>query len=145
MHHIVYVSSATVPMPEAELEAYLQRWRANNERDNITGVLLYSQHEQRFMQLVEGQEEDLHRLLELIEKDQRHHNLLKLSDGPIPARAFRSWLMGFKVLDTAIFNQLTGYIDPESKAYQQALQGSQDELIHSLLAHFPSEQSPELS
>jgi hypothetical protein len=144
MYHIVYISSATAPVSEAELEAYLQRWRQNNERDGITGLLLYSQPEQRFMQLIEGEEEPLRRLFALILQDHRHRDLLKLADGPIAQRAFRDWLMGFEVLSTAAFTQLAGYVDPESAAFQQALQASQDELLHELLGQFLSQRSPGL-
>ncbi|WP_262510240.1 BLUF domain-containing protein [Hymenobacter sediminis] len=135
------MSSATAPLTEAELEVLLQRWRQNNERDGITGLLLYSQPEQRFMQLIEGEEKPLRQLFALILKDHRHRNLLTLSDGPIPARAFQDWLMGFEVVSTAAFSQLAGYIDPQSAAFQHALRGSQDALIHDLLASFSSEQS----
>ncbi|RPD49582.1 BLUF domain-containing protein [Hymenobacter sediminis] len=145
MQHIVYISAATLPVTEADLQTYLRQWRQNNERDGITGVLLYSEQEQRFMQLIEGEEEPLRRLFKLIQQDHRHRDLLILADGPIPARAFSSWLMGFQVLSTEAFGQLAGYIDPQSETFHQALQGSQDELIRDLLASFSSERSHGLS
>ncbi|MDF7815180.1 BLUF domain-containing protein [Hymenobacter sp. YC55] len=141
MYHIVYISKATLPVSETALGQMLTRWRANNERANVTGILLYSEHEQRFMQLIEGDPAELVPLFAMIEQDHRHRDLLKLADGLIPARAFTSWLMGFSVARVASFRQLAGYIDPHSAAFQQALQRSQDPLIHELLTTFFSESS----
>ncbi|MCC9136465.1 BLUF domain-containing protein [Pontibacter silvestris] len=42
MYHIMYVSTATVPVSDEELRAMVTQYRNNNKRDGITGILLYS-------------------------------------------------------------------------------------------------------
>lgn len=41
MISLVYVSAAAQPFSPAELETLLEKSRANNTRDGISGVLLY--------------------------------------------------------------------------------------------------------
>ncbi|MFP5382711.1 MAG: BLUF domain-containing protein [Gammaproteobacteria bacterium] len=41
MLSMVYVSFATVPFSDADLDALLAKSRANNVRDGISGMLLY--------------------------------------------------------------------------------------------------------
>lgn len=139
MYHIVYVSSATVPVPEAELETLLARWRHNNARDGVTGILLYSESEARFMQVIEGEETVIRALFTKIKQDYRHRSILKLADGPITQRSFTSWLMGFRVLSATAFAQLAGYIDPDSPNFQQTLASTHDAFMQNLLALFASE------
>lgn len=142
MYHIVYVSTATLPVTELELARFLQRWWANNARDGVTGILLYSEKEGRFMQVIEGEQAAIRTLFAQIERDYRHRDLIKLADGPIPARNFTAWLMGFKVLTTAAFAQLAGYVDPTSPDFQLALATTHDALIGHLLETFSAEPTP---
>jgi len=144
MYRIIYISEATVPVGEYELESFLRRWRHNNERDGITGILLYSDSEARFMQLIEGEKKAIQALFRHIEQDFRHCSLLKLADGPVPQRSFRSWLMGFCVVSVEAFRKLAGYIEPNTAAFQQALAQTQEPLIRELLLHFPTQQAHEL-
>lgn len=143
MYRIVYISKASFPVSEVALGEFLRRWRANNERDNITGILLYSAQEQRFMQLIEGEQEAIFTLFRHIERDYRHCRLLKLADGPIGQRSFTSWLMGFQVLTTTAFTQLAGFLDPDGDDWQQALP-EEDALVRELLQAFMVKQSPGL-
>jgi hypothetical protein len=140
MHHIVYLSTATVPLAEHDLQTLLQQFRANNARLGVTGILLYSD-DGRFMQVVEGEQATLRALYAKIQDDSRHRGLLTLADGPIARRHFSTWLMGFKVEGTAAFRQLAGYVDPESPAFRRALT-TPDVLIRGLLETFASESVP---
>lgn len=144
MYHIVYSSKATFPVSEAVLGELLQRWRANNERDNITGILLYSEQEQRFLQLIEGEQEVIFTLYRHIERDYRHCRLLKLADGPIAQRSFASWRMGFQVLNTAAFTQLAGFMDLDRDDVELAVYEKEDQFVRDLLLAFTVEQSQRL-
>ena len=44
---IVYVSSATHKLNEAEMEALLQDARAHNQRHGVTGILLYGEGDRK--------------------------------------------------------------------------------------------------
>jgi hypothetical protein len=59
--------------------------------NNVTGVLFYVNR--KFLQAVEGREEDLRRLMANIEKDPRHKNVQYLIDTPVMERGFKRWDM----------------------------------------------------
>ncbi|QMU29153.1 BLUF domain-containing protein [Adhaeribacter radiodurans] len=77
----MYISTAVIHVQETELKQMLTQYRHNNERNHITGMLLYSG--ENCVQLIEGQEETLRQLLSKIVKDYHHTNLIKLANGPI--------------------------------------------------------------
>lgn len=107
LFHLVYASSATLPFSEAELLALLEVSRRNNVRVNVTGMLLY--REGNFMQVLEGEEEAVRGVHARIALDRRHGGLIVLLHGPIAARAFSSWTMGFRNLDSPEVKSAPGY------------------------------------
>lgn len=90
---LTYVSSARGPMTDAGLQQVLQRARANNQREGVTGVLLYA--DGNFMQYIEGQPEALQRVYAIIRADRKHHGLLELFSAQVSARAFSGWTMAY--------------------------------------------------
>ena len=59
MYSLIYVSIATKPFSAAELVDLLKHARRNNEKAEVTGMLLYK--EGNFMQALEGEERRLRR------------------------------------------------------------------------------------
>ena len=110
MHHILYMSTATILVTEEDLQQMLRQYRRNNQRDLITGLLLYSG--EYYIQLIEGVAEALQQLFAKIQKDPLHQNIIKLADGEIDQRLFSDWSMGFQVVSKAAFSGLQGYINP---------------------------------
>lgn len=110
MHHIVYQSSAVGQPTIAELKFLLQHSRMHNSRLGITGLLLYGNGE--YLQVLEGEEAVVRQMYATIQTDYRHTHIITLSDGPIQARVFVDWSMGFQKLSDEDFVRLTGYIDP---------------------------------
>ncbi|MGY3089517.1 hypothetical protein ACVWYF_002565 [Hymenobacter sp. UYAg731] len=106
MHHIVYSSTANIGLTEAALQQQLGHWRSTNASLNITGLLLFST-EGNIMQVLEGDATLVHQLFAVIAADVRHRNVLKLSDGPVPGRAFADWSMRFRSIGPADFSRLT--------------------------------------
>ena len=98
MYQIIYVSTAAEPIDESGLLEILSQSRANNERDQITGMLLYKTG--RFMQAIEGIEENVSKLYEVIKKDSRHRSVDTLRSEYRPSRDFPYWTMGFQNLDS---------------------------------------------
>ncbi|HEX8427944.1 BLUF domain-containing protein [Hymenobacter sp.] len=141
MHHIVYVSTAITPISDSYLQELLIRWRASNHRNDITGLLLYS--DGQFMQVIEGEAAPLRLLFENIKKDRLHRGLTKLADGPIPQRNFSSWLMGFHVLSPEKFTELAGYVAPNSHALERAFSTTHDAVMRNLFELF-AEQAPDV-
>ena len=104
MHHIVYTSTASVLLTEAELHRLLDRWRTTNARLGITGILLYS--EGHIMQVLEGEATPVLQLFAAIAVDVRHRSVTKVADGPVASRTFADWSMRFRTVDSSNFARL---------------------------------------
>ncbi len=90
---IVYISAATAPFTDQQLEALLVVARELNLTSGVTGVLLYSLG--NFMQYFEGEEEAVQVTYERILASKRHKNIVEIFDRPISTRSFASWQVGF--------------------------------------------------
>jgi hypothetical protein len=93
---LVYVSSATRLLSDAELTDLLRTTRRNNPVHDITGMLLYRSG--NFLQVLEGPPDSVEATFARIRRDPRHHNLIVLSREPHARRAFPRWAMGFRHL-----------------------------------------------
>ncbi len=107
VHFLIYVSFATGDLREPELTEILRKSRENNERDSLTGMLLYK--DRRFMQVLEGEEAKVRTTYERILKDSRHRDVITLLEGELPERDFPDWSMGFKSLDDQTARSLPGF------------------------------------
>lgn len=88
---------AAVSFSAEDLSALLTGSRERNERNGITGMLLYK--DGYFMQAFEGEWPSVSKLRSRIEFDPRHRGIVILLDGPIVHREFPNWSMGFQHLD----------------------------------------------
>ena len=93
MFFLVYLSAAVTWFSAKELREMLATCRVNNERDGITGMLLYK--DGNFMQALEGEESQVQALLKRISADLRHRGLVVIDSGPTAAREFGAWSMAF--------------------------------------------------
>ncbi|MBO6574139.1 MAG: BLUF domain-containing protein [Rhodothermales bacterium] len=93
MIQMIYASAATVPFSEADLQALLAKARVNNQRANVTGMLVYDQGS--FLQVLEGPEAAVDSIYRRIERDRRHGNVLLLAKTHVTKRSFGEWKMGF--------------------------------------------------
>lgn len=109
MFSFIYVSIATRPLTGGKLIELLEQARRNNERLEITGMLLCKNG--NCMQVLEGEESAVRIILAKISKDKRHHTMITLLEGASPAREFPDWSMGFSNLDTPEAEGLPGYSD----------------------------------
>jgi hypothetical protein len=91
---VAYVSSATHELTTDELGEILKVSRERNERDGLTGLLLY--HDGNFIQVLEGPEGPVRAAVSRIQRDLRHNQFTVLLDQPIGVRAFAGWAMGFR-------------------------------------------------
>lgn len=99
IYQLLYVSGATRPMGEDDLDAILTASRRNNDEKGVTGVLLFA--EDTFIQVLEGERSVVRDLAARIRKDKRHRNFMVLVERTTATRAFADWQMGFKRLDPA--------------------------------------------
>jgi len=113
MFYLIYISTAVELMKQEDLRSILADSRRNNLRDEITGILLYS--EGIFMQAMEGKEDLVMALYRKIEQDTRHKNMIMLISDEIKERIFPEWSMAFLPLEQTKMDELKGYIDPLKK------------------------------
>ena len=106
---IVYVSSASRAFTKPELQALLEEIRQRNTELGVTGMLLYK--DGNFMQVLEGEQEVLARLLTIIERDSRHRGFLVLLRASFEERLFPDWSMGFRDLRDQDAVKTPGYSD----------------------------------
>jgi hypothetical protein len=90
---MVYVSAARRLFSEDELATLLYLSRANNQRDGITGLLLYM--DGNFMQAIEGEEGAIEDLQRRLAADPRHTGMTTILKLGIEGRRFPDWSMGF--------------------------------------------------
>ncbi len=109
MYHLVYTSHATRPFGESDLIDLLQECRAFNRQHGITGMLLYIQG--KFIQVLEGQKEDVAKLFNRIAADPRHHRVAVIVEGESKERIFKDWSMGFRRLTEQEAIHLSGFRD----------------------------------
>jgi hypothetical protein len=122
LHAIVYVSTATRLLSDAELETLMQGARQRNQDAGITGVLLYN--EGNFMQYFEGSVAALDTTFARIKSSRQHKDIIELLHEPIAERMFPSWHMGLThpsksamlTLSTAQWPLTTGTPDAASAA-----------------------------
>jgi hypothetical protein len=89
----VYASRALRPFTDQELIALLGQSRERNQRHGITGLLVY--REQTFLQALEGEALLLDPVWRAISADRRHAGIVELRCGPVAARSYGDWSMGF--------------------------------------------------
>jgi len=77
----------------AEVKDILETSRANNERDGITGALMFNAG--CFAQVLEGPLDVVEVAFERIQQDDRHSDVSLLAMEPIAERSFPNWAMGF--------------------------------------------------
>lgn len=107
MLSIAYVSAATSPFSAEDIASLLIKSRSNNDRDGITGALLY--HRERFIQIVEGEDDVVLSRFAAISTDPRHRGVQKMREQRILERQFPQWTMGFRELSDDSVKQLAGY------------------------------------
>jgi len=93
LHELIYVSMATREMSLDDLTDLLDQSHQKNARLHISGLLVY--HNKEFMQLLEGNKEDIFSLYDSICRDDRNTQNYLLWDGPIQQRSFANWSMAF--------------------------------------------------
>lgn len=107
---IVYVSKAARAFTLPELQHLQVQAQRNNEREGVTGVLLYA--DGAFMQYLEGPAAGLARIYERIRPHPWHYGVIDLVREPIAQREFAGWSMAFRVV---------GAMGPASETEQDLL------------------------
>jgi len=94
MHRLIYTSRSICDLSAAEMSQILETSRRSNEKDGITGLLVY--HNRRVLQVLEGPEDSVDRCFQRIKQDPRHQNVAIMSKEPASSRVFSNWFMGYQ-------------------------------------------------
>lgn len=89
--YLVYTSLPRIEMSKSTLDEITRISIRNNRKKGITGILLGI--ESRYLQFLEGDEEDVLQLFERIKQDPRHYELNKWVQGHSDERIFSDWSM----------------------------------------------------
>ena len=90
---ISYVSTAAEKLNDTDISDILEKAEENNNRQDITGLLLYS--EGNFFQIIEGEKDKVISLFEKIKEDDRHKDVIKLFGKPIHKDSFDGYKSDF--------------------------------------------------
>jgi hypothetical protein len=93
MFSLIYRSVAEESFSNSAVYQMLSAARDLNAEHDITGCLLF--HNGRFLQLLEGEKEQVYRLFSLIESDPRHINIEVIQTEEKAERLFNKWSMAF--------------------------------------------------
>ncbi len=91
---IAYFSTATVPQTVETVGVILETARANNARDDFTGLLVAGGN--RYLQIIEGPRAPMKALWAAIRADDRHCGITQLVNRRTTKRRFEAWSMAFR-------------------------------------------------
>ncbi len=91
---LLYVSTASRPLDEADMNSILEVSREKNKSADITGLLLYSR--EHFIQVLEGTEANVHETFARIKADPRHQNVTTMIEDKVKKRFFTDWSMAYR-------------------------------------------------
>lgn len=91
MRQILYRSVASEALENGDIFNIVQISAANNAAADLSGFLLYL--DGCFLQLLEGPEDAVGALIEVVKNDRRHQNFRILFDETVEARLFPQWRM----------------------------------------------------
>lgn len=121
---LIYASEAAEPLDPTKVQALLDHARLSNRLRDITGMLVFDSR--YFLQVIEGDRQQLSDLYGRFVQDTRHDRLMILSVEPVEERLFSDWSMGFAAIDSArrglyLRYSSSGDFEPHQLSRQAAL------------------------
>lgn len=91
--HLVYISQAAEDISYTDILDILEVSRRNNTADGVTGLLIF--RDGFFLQLLEGTENNVKKVLSKILMDDRNFSVRVLTETQSDDRLFKEWSMAF--------------------------------------------------
>lgn len=107
MYFLIYSSKADPNLDEHGIQKILETSERNNKERNITGLLIH--YQDSFIQMLEGEKEDVQQLYETIQDDERHDSVMTLFEGYTEKRHFPAWKMSLRLVDDTAFKKIDAY------------------------------------
>ena len=104
MYRIIYVSKVVENLSEENHRESLEIAQERNGVSKITGVLLF--HNERFMQVLEGDKDVVKTLLAKIEADSRHADMEIIFEENTADRIFTGWNMAYVPISEGLKKKL---------------------------------------
>ncbi|MEA9601263.1 MULTISPECIES: BLUF domain-containing protein [unclassified Polynucleobacter] len=122
-----YLSEAVSDMSFLGLMRLLESARAFNQKNGVTGILLYDN--QQFGQIIEGEHANVMKAWKRIQEDKRHHRVELLEIREITERNFPDWLLRFYggetlTRDYPALTDMVGGMDKHSLALMNKMRAS---------------------
>jgi hypothetical protein len=136
LNYLVYSSVRNANCTDEEIQKILKSCEKNNPGKSVTGVLVHSKN--YFLQFLEGAENDLTSLFNLIKKDDRHSKVILLNKGEITERMFPAWHMGYKDADKEDLKLITDATIEENEVFNKLIKGGiiEDSKVLKMLSRF---------
>ena len=109
LYQLIYISRATQAFNHHELEALVDQSNNDNQKKDITGNLVYNGGV--FLQLLEGDKNEIRALYEKIATDSRHTKVKEIYFSPAKYRLFKKWNMRLVDLEVEASKDLSGIRD----------------------------------
>jgi hypothetical protein len=93
MYELVYRSVAVDNIKPSDMQDILSEAKEFNSKHSITGCLLFFNNE--FVQILEGEKEEVKGLFEKIWKDHMHKYVMLLNEDEKEERIFTNWSMAY--------------------------------------------------
>ncbi len=109
-YQTLYVSRADRQVDSITINRILEKAVDYNGKNNITGLLLFRGGV--FLQLLEGDKQNVENLLKKIENDPRHSDIIRIFSLEKNERLFPDWAMGFHEisdLDIKMINEFLSW------------------------------------
>ena len=109
LHNLFYCSLASKNILSGDILNILKCSRQNNVKIGVTGILLYWEKTNQFLQVLEGEKNIVFNLYDKISKDTRHSLSKIIYQEDIKERGFKDWSMAFKSIDEIDTSSLDGF------------------------------------
>lgn len=106
-YYLMYFSAARTKFSQEELKALLEKCRENNQKNGISGMLMY--YDGNFAQVLEGDYEIVKATFKKVANDPRHNQIIKVKEGYEDKRIFGDWSMAFYPLKVQDFSNVAGF------------------------------------
>ena len=134
LYELIYVSASRRSLLSVELADLLRKARVRNTAAGISGMLLFK--EGAFLQILEGDEPKVTETFTRIERDRRHHRVLRLFGGPIERRSFGEWSMGFVDGHDPSLARFPGFTDFLKSGWSNAATSSRSDRVSAIATQF---------
>ena len=122
-----YLSEAVSDMSFLGLMRLLESARAFNQKNGVTGILLYDN--QQFGQIIEGEHAYVMKAWKRLQEDKRHHRVELLEIREITERNYPDWLLRFYggetlTRDYPALTDMVGGMDKQSLTLMNKMRAS---------------------